>query len=111
VVIVLGDVYLQLGDADSALAGYRNALAIRESLLAANLDDVEGRTQLARLYEKLGDITHCKRRSGFHLRLVRETGLKRDAGISKASTCGKTCSNKKRWQRITRKNLSKSHSN
>jgi hypothetical protein len=41
---------LQLGDAESALAGYRKALAIRESLVAANPDNAEGRTQLARLY-------------------------------------------------------------
>ena len=45
---------MQLGDSERALAGYRRALAINESLVAANPEDVEERTALAQVYEKLG---------------------------------------------------------
>jgi serine/threonine protein kinase/tetratricopeptide (TPR) repeat protein len=51
----VSDVSLKLGDRPKALEGYRKALAIREELVAKTPDDVEGRTQLARLYESLGD--------------------------------------------------------
>jgi tetratricopeptide (TPR) repeat protein len=49
------DVSLKLGDQTNALAGYRKALTMREQLQAANPEDSEGRLQLARIYEGLGD--------------------------------------------------------
>ena len=51
----VSDVSLKLGDRANALEGYRKALAIREELVAKTPDNAEGRTQLARIYESLGD--------------------------------------------------------
>ncbi len=50
----ISDVSLRLGEREEALAGYRRALAIRETLVAANPDSAEGRAQLARIHERLG---------------------------------------------------------
>jgi len=51
----VSDVSLKLGDRAKALEGYRKALTIREELVAKTPDNAEGRTQLARIYESLGD--------------------------------------------------------
>ena len=50
----VADMSLKLGDAASARAGYRQALEIREFLVAANPAYVDGRSQVAQIYEKLG---------------------------------------------------------
>jgi eukaryotic-like serine/threonine-protein kinase len=51
----VSDVSMKLGDTSGALAGYQRALAIRRELVAATPDDAEGETQLARIYESLGE--------------------------------------------------------
>ena len=52
----VSDVSLKLGDREKALEGYHKALAIREELVAKSPDNAEGRTQLALIYESLGDF-------------------------------------------------------
>ena len=52
----VSDVLTKLGNKSEALTGYQRALAIRQQLVAASPDDAEGRTQLARIYESLGNF-------------------------------------------------------
>lgn len=50
----LADVQLVLGNSVAALAGYRDALSIGESVVAANPTNSDWRILLARVHEKLG---------------------------------------------------------
>lgn len=50
----VSDVSLKLGETSGVLDGYLKALSIRQELVAATPGDAEGRTQLARIYERLG---------------------------------------------------------
>jgi tetratricopeptide (TPR) repeat protein len=51
-----GNTYLTLGDLDRALAAYRDALAIRERLVAADRSNTERQRNLSVSYEKIGDV-------------------------------------------------------
>ena len=84
----LADVYLQLGDGASALAGYRRALAIRENLDGADPGNAESRSQLAQLYERLGGYYLGKRRKKIRPAQTAADWREANVGTSKASMSG-----------------------
>jgi tetratricopeptide (TPR) repeat protein len=67
-----GDTYLSLGDLEQALKAYRNGLAIRERLAAADRTNTLWRRDLSVSYGKIGEVLLAQGKLDEALRAYRD---------------------------------------